>query len=701
MSKFAAALTLIPFLLAAPLPAQKKATAKPKPPAAAKPTPLVPLNPQERAQQLLNRFTFGPRPGDLEQVLAITPDKWFEQQLNPTGIPDPILDKRLNDYPTLNMPPDQALLVFPDRGAIQQVAEGKRPYPPDPSLAAMYEVQVYKYNSDLDAKKINANGQPNITPPTEAEAAAQKKTDQVTAARIAGDLFTLPKNQRMAALIKLPVPDRIAFTSYVAGDQKNLLLNDFNPREREIFNAMASNIGASYQIINELSQAKFLRAILSERQLQEVMTDFWFNHFNIYIGKDSDQWYTTSYERDAIRKHALGKFRELLIATATSPAMMVYLDNWLSIGPDSIANGVNPANPNSKKGNRGLNENYGREVMELHTVGVDGGYTQADVTALSAILTGWTVDRPNQGGPFTFDPKKHEPGPKQWLGHTIASDPSLPPNSPAAGQAATHEGLEALTLLAADPHTAHFISYKLAQRFVADDPPPTLVDRMAATYLSTDGDIKAILRTLVQSPEFNSKKYFRNKVKTPMEFVASAFRTTATDPANPGALVNTLNTMGMRLYFALPPTGYYITADHWMNSTALVDRLNFAYALTGSKFANQKFDSAHVLALGLMAQPASPAANQTAVANAPRAKYSEALLTTELSTNLPNQPPPNATGQDIALHVLESALIGGDVSTQTNQLIRKQIADLPAANSTETLNLLTALVMGSPEFQLR
>src|SRR6266851_1350046 len=373
MRKFAA-LTLIPLLLAAPLHAQKKAATKPKPPAIAKPAPLVPLNPQERAQQLLNRFTFGPRPGDLEQVLVITPEKWFEQQLNPASIPDPVLDKRLNDYPTLNLQSDQALLVFPDHGAIQQVAEGKRPYPADPNLAAMYEVQVYKYNTDLDAKKINANGQPNITPPTEAEAAAQKKADQETAAHIAGDLFTLPKNQRMAALIKLPVPDRIAFTTYVAGDQKNLFLNDFNPREREI-----------------------------------------------YIGKDSDQWYTTSYERDAIRKHALGKFRDLLIATATSPAMMVYLDNWLSIGPDSIANGVNHANPNSKKGNRGLNENYGREVMELHTVGVDSGYTQADVTALSAILTGWTVDRPNQGGPFTFDPKKHEPGPKQWLGHTIGA----------------------------------------------------------------------------------------------------------------------------------------------------------------------------------------------------------------------------------------------------------------------------------------
>ena len=268
----------------------------------------------------------------------------------------------------------------------------------------------------------------------------------------------------MSTLIQLPVADRIAFTTYVAGDQKNLLLSQFNPREREIFNGMAAQHRLHLPVVNELSQAKMLRAILSERQLQEVMTDFWFNHFNINIGKDSDQWYTTSYERDAIRRHALGKFRDLLLATATSPAMMVYLDNWQSIGPDSIANGVNPANPNSKKGNRGLNENYGREVMELHTLGVDGGYTQADVTALSAILTGWTVDRPNQGGPFTFDPKKHEPGPKQWLGHTIAATELGAPR-PDSGtwvstnaQVAMNEGVEALTILAASPKTAHFIS---------------------------------------------------------------------------------------------------------------------------------------------------------------------------------------------------------------------------------------------------
>ncbi len=678
--------------------AATKSSAKPKLPIPAKNAPLTPLSQHERAVQLLSRFTFGPRPGDVERVLAQGPDKWVEQQLNPATIPDDALSRRLNDYPTLNMSPEQALTIFPDRGMIQQVAEGRRPYPADPQLAALYEVQVFKYNQDLDTKKINADGKPNIAPPSDSQVAERKKQDQATAARIAGDLFSLPKNQRMAVLIKLSVPERIAFTTYVGGDQKNLLLADFSPRERETFYGMNSNIGASYQIINELSQAKLVRAVLSERQLQEVMTDFWFNHFNIYIAKDSDQWYTTSYERDAIRKNALGKFRDLLLATAQSPAMMVYLDNWLSIGPDSIANGVNPANPNSKKGARGLNENYGREVMELHTVGVNGGYSQADVTALAAILTGWGVDRPNQGGPFLFDPKKHEPGPKQWFGQTIQGVPASPnPNNDGM-----KEGLEALRVLAASPQTAHFISYKLAQRFVADEPPAALVDRMAATYISTEGDIKAILRTLVQSPEFNSKKYFRNKVKTPMEFIASAFRTTATDPVNPGALVQTLKTMGMPLYYALPPTGYYITADQWMNSTALVDRLNFSYQLTSNKYANQKFNSSRVLALGLMSQPAAaPASAQMSEPErANRARFAEAYLTTQVS-NAASQPPPDAAGADVALHVLETTLIGGEVSLQTNQLIHKQINQIRAANSSDTLNLLTALVMGSPEFQLR
>jgi hypothetical protein len=206
MRAFLSALVLL--TADAPMYAQKK-IAKPEPPGTTKPVPLVPLTQRERTQQLLNRFTFGPRPGELEQVLAITPERWFEQQLNPASIPDPIVDKRLSEYTTLNLQPEQALQLFPDRFTISQVADGRHPYPNDPLLIAMYEVQVYKFNKNIDTHKLKADGQFVIPPPTEAEAAAQKKSDQETAARIAGELFALPKNQRMAALIKLPLPDRI------------------------------------------------------------------------------------------------------------------------------------------------------------------------------------------------------------------------------------------------------------------------------------------------------------------------------------------------------------------------------------------------------------------------------------------------------------------------------------------------------------
>jgi uncharacterized protein (DUF1800 family) len=692
----------------------KVVTAKAKPVVAkAKTAPLVRLNDHERAQQMLNRFTFGPRPGEVNRVAAMGGGQWFEQQLQPETIPDKALDRRLQDFPTLSMTPDRALLQLPDRGEIERVAKGQVPYPADPVLAAMYEVLVFKQEDDKAKTKVDASGK-KAYDPSDAELAAQKKAQQADAARVAGVLFSLPKAQRMGALTKMPVADRIAFTGNLAGDQRTLLLNDFTPREREIFQGMASGPGgAAYQIGQELSQAKFVRAVLSERQLQEVMADFWFNHFNVFVGKDADQWYTTSYDRDAIRANALGKFRDLLMATAKSPAMSIYLDNWLSIGPDSIANGG--SKPGAKKGNKGLNENYGREVMELHTVGVNGGYTQADVTALANVLTGWGVDRPYGGaGGFVFDPKKHEPGVKQWFGHAIGS-PAVPvasgqvaarggdpavgggmmgdmtmgggaaakpgsANGPVANDPGMMEGVQALTILAASPKTAHFISWKIAQRFVADDPPPALVDRMAATYMKTDGDIKAILRTLVESPEFNSTKYFRNKVKTPVEYLASAFRTTATDPSNPLALVNASRTMGMPVFYALPPTGYYITAEQWMNTSALVDRLNFAYKLTNNQFGGQKFDAPHVLALGLMTQPAATAKVQAAA-------YTPGAAPTE--------------GMDVVLKVLESTMIGGGVSAQTNQLIHKQVDGQTALGAGDRLNLLTALVMGAPEFQLR
>jgi uncharacterized protein (DUF1800 family) len=699
----------------------KTATAKtPAKSAATKTEVLVPLTERERAEQLLNRFTFGARPGDEDRVLTMGADKWFEQQLNPDTIANAALDQRMKDFPTLNMTAEQALTVFPSRETMKQVATGVRPMPTDPLLAAEYEVLEAKFNQELRKP--------------DAELAAVKAQGQATAMRIAGEMFSLAKNQRMAALMKMPVEDRIALTSYVGGDQKTQLLADFTPREREMFLAMAANVGASYQIGQELAQAKMVRAILSERQLQEVMTDFWFNHFNVDISKEADQWYTTSYERDVIRKNALGKFGDLLLATAQSPAMMVYLDNWQSIGPDSLANGVNPMNPRSaaqttRPGNKGLNENYGREVMELHTVGVDGGYTQADVTNLAAILTGWTVDRPNLGGGFQFDARRHEPGTKTWMGHTVGYGPpfviqgtnakaalvaarTVPPldddaamgtngmgmemgagaeqkamvTANALGNEGMKEGVEALNLLAHSPQTAHFISWKIAQRFVADDPPPALVDRMAKTFLASDGDIKAVLRTLAASPEFNSKKYFRNKVKTPMEFLTSAYRSTLTEPTNPQPLVNQMKQMGMELYHALPPTGYAITSDRWMNTNALVDRLNFAVQLTYNRLPEQKFDGSKVVALGVLSEQQPPALAE------------------------------KQAGTDAALRLLESTMIAGEVSAKTNELMHTQIAQWTAnpqaggaaaqggvqgAGPDELLNRMAALVMGSPEFQMR
>jgi uncharacterized protein (DUF1800 family) len=713
------------FALKSRVPAAKPAT---------KAVVLTPLTPRERVQQVLDRFTFGPRPGDVDRVLTLGEDKWLAVQMDPASIKDGATDKRLGDYPTLTMSVPQMMQVFPDRGQVGPVADGKVPYPADPLLNAVFEVQVFKLEQEKDKKK--ADGSIDVKKePTDEEKAAQKKVDQATASRIAGELFALPKAQRLAALIKMPVEDRIAFTGpgNLTGDQRNALLADFTPREREAFDAMSGQVNSAYYAGNELAQARIVRDIMTERQLQEVMTDFWFNHFNVFMPKDSDEFYTTSYERDVIRKNALGSFHDLLLATAESPAMMVYLDNYLSIGPDSLANGVDPRNPNSKKGSKGLNENYGREVMELHTVGVNGGYTQTDVTTLAAILTGWGVDRANQGGGFLFDPKRHEPGPKTWFGYVIddngnvtpapvspvvakkngdvAAGPSGPtwgPSKEIATDASVKQGIAALTILASSPKTAHFICSLLAQHFVADDPPQALVDRLTKVYLSSNGDIKTILRTLIASPEFNSRQYFRNKVKTPVEFVASAFRSTSTEPSNPGALVNTIKTMGMPLYYALPPTGYYLTADQWMNSSALVDRLNFAYQLTNGKFGNQKFDAPKLLAMGLLmptgagnfaGMTAGPKATNAVVSPAPAKLMGVAAVT-------PNQPAEVHTattpGAEVALHVLEATMIGSAVSAQTNQLIDKQLEQQPANTSpTDTLNLLTALVMGSPEFQLR
>ena len=350
----------------------------------------------------------------------------------------------------------------------------------------------------------------------------------------------------------------------------------------------------------EEMQVRLVRDIYSERQLEAVMTDFWLNHFNVYVRKNQNEPYLIpAFERETIRPHALGKFEDLLVATAKSPAMQMYLDNWQSIGPDSKAARQGPAfaarqfaNPQARAAlkDRGLNENYGRELMELHTLGVNGGYTQADVTQVAKVFTGWTIDQPARGGAFQFDESKHEPGTKIVLGQTIREN-------------GMNEGLQVLHMLATSPATAKFISTKLAVRFVSDDPPPALVDRMAETFLASGGDIKAVLRTMFESPEFWAPAAERAKVKTPLEFVVSAVRASGATVNNAQGLVQALDRLGMPLYGMQTPNGYSWMSEPWVSTGALVNRMNFALVMAGDKLPGVRTDWTKLLgssSMGLM-----------------------------------------------------------------------------------------------------
>jgi uncharacterized protein (DUF1800 family) len=317
------------------------------------------------------------------------------------------------------------------------------------------------------------------------------------------------------------------------------------------------------RVSRQAAEARLLRAVESPRQLEEVMVDFWYNHFNVFAGKGIDRALVTSYERDAIRPYALGSFRALLGATAKHPAMLFYLDNVVSSAP----------RPDAKGKARGLNENYARELMELHTLGADGGYTQRDVTELARMLTGWTFDQKRlarTGETFRFDAGRHDTGAKTWLGHAIAP----------AGQ---QEGEYALDVLALHPATAHHVSRELAQYFVSDAPPPALVDRMAATWIASQGDIRAVLATLFASREFMDAGTAGAKFKTPYQFVVSAVRASGVPVANVGPLVNTMSQLGMPLYGCQTPDGYKNTQDAWLNPDALTRRIAFATALAGGK----------------------------------------------------------------------------------------------------------------------
>jgi uncharacterized protein (DUF1800 family) len=409
------------------------------------------------------------------------------------------------------------------------------------------------------------------------------------------------------------------------------------------------------RVTREEAEARLVRAIESPRQLEEVMVDFWFNHFNVFAGKGIDRALVASYERDVIRPYALGSFRTLLGATARHPAMLFYLDNVVSSTP----------RPNAKGKAQGLNENYARELMELHTLGVDGGYTQRDVTELARMLTGWTFDQRRlvrAGETFRFDAARHDQGAKTWLGREIA------PN----GQG---EGELALDVLAMHPATARHVSFQLAQYFVSDAPPPALVDRMSRAWLASQGDIRTVLKTLFSSSEFMDSAAAGAKFKTPYQFVVSAARAVDAPLANVGPLVNTMSQLGMPLYGCQTPDGYKNTQDAWLNPDALTRRIAFATALAQGR-----------LPRAARPVPASPAPE--AMQNLAGSDASAAML-------MPQSPPPPPVSPPAAPPApVDPARLQATLAGALSPATRDTVARHPD-------NLRAAMLLGSPDFMQR
>ena len=538
-------------------------------------TPVFAAKTSDEPQILhaLNRLTWGPRPRDVDAVSKVGLSHWIDQQLHPETITEnPTLLEKLATLDTLNLSQTELAARYPSPQAIRAMAEGRTPWPTDLQTRAV----VQRMAERQKAKKAGKDS--NITVPRRA--------------------LTEKPEEFVATLEAMTTEERIATLQGLTEGALRRLYPVASPglrRRIQMFN------GPKQVVSQDLVQARLVRAVYSNRQLEDVLADFWFNHFNVYLDKGADRFLVTAYERDVIRPRVLGKFHDLLLATAQSPAMLFYLDNWQSTGPG--------AKPKGKRA--GLNENYGRELMELHTLGVDGGYTQQDVTEVARCFTGWTIRDVKSGGEFFFNPRTHDIGEKHVLGFTIA------------GGGGMQDGLKVLDILARQPSTARFISRKLAERFVADDPPAALLDRMAKAFLVSDGDLRVVMTTMIAAPEFRDPANFRTRVKSPLELVASAIRATGADIDYALSLATTLTQMGEPLYRKVEPTGYPNRGVEWMNSASLVARMNFAGALTSGSLAGVTLDAKSLpdtdneLARALLGGPASAATRAAILSSRP------------------------------------------------------------------------------------
>jgi len=552
----------------------------------------------------LNRLTFGARPGDAEEVRRVGVAKWIELQLHPDRIPqNPALDAKLKPLETLRM----------------DVAEIVKKYTPEPQQPFMMQPMMNRLLPQEDMRKVQNGTAEERTavlkaldpekrrqvlatlPPNVLEYTPEYKKEGEEARKMQQEEFQKQNRLRNPQLNDLLNPDQMevarsgnkeqltALFAYLDPDKRSLVASVLPPQSLAAMPELRREgqfRRTPRQVASEdLKEAKVFRALYSNRQLEEVLVDFWVNHFNVDQDKNVAQMQNQvhlligSYERDAIRPHVLGHFKDLLVATARHPAMLYYLDNWESVAPAAFD--VGPFAPNRGTVNgmantiipsalarqaHGLNENYGREVMELHTLGVNGGYTQEDVIAVARCFTGWTIRNPTNPE-FLFAPFMHDFGEKTVLGHKIAAG---------GGE---QDGLQAIDILAHHPSTAKFISRELAQRFVTDDPPQALVDRMAQTFTKTDGDLRAVLETLFTSPEFFSEGAWQAKVKSPFEMVVSAVRALGGEAGDAFTLVQKIADLGEPLYNKLEPNGYPNTGEAWLSTVGVMGRMNFSAAL--------------------------------------------------------------------------------------------------------------------------
>ncbi len=770
-------------------------TGSPEPRLPKRPERQAPLTQQERVLHALNRFTFGPRPGEVEAVEKMGLQNWFLQQLQPEKIDDSAFEQRMNEYPALRLSQDELMKRFPSQQMIRMADKRDVAIPRGKVEHALFADARYEYDQKqtelkeqaLNGAKPGQPGQPNqqqnqqqatvqspaATPQSDQQAktalarrqemaglnalsdeeppqqpnkrpapqndmeasmgmagggaadmngAANGNTPQGSQLLSNGEIATqpldlnkkgkpkmkdladpspeevqavlaLPPEQRVERLVEMKPDEMLSFKAGLKPQQKVLLVEGMTPEDEEVAGEF---ITAPERVVgSEILEERLERDVFSERQLQAVMTDFWLNHFSVYLRKNANEpYYLPAYERDVILPNSLGRFENLLVAVAQSPAMLMYLDNWESVGPNSVqalrAQRAEFMRPNAKKQQpKGINENYGRELMELHTLGVNGGYTQQDVIEVSKCFTGWTIDKPFQGGGAFYDDARHEPGTKIVLGHKIKEN----------GQ---KEGLEVLHILATSPATAHFISEKLAVRFVSDDPPPALVNRMAAAFLKTDGNIKAVLLTMYRSPEFWSPQVYRAKLKTPVEFMASALRASGADVKSPLPLVQAMDRLGMPIYGMLTPQGYSWKADEWVSSNALISRMNFALVLSSNRVGGTQTDWPTLLgaADGAPVTPDVETENKLEIAllGEPASDRTRSTVLAQFGDPTAQQ---SAEEAFKAKPVMETETMMVPANGRFNPNPKRPGKDRPVIVQASPLDTMAGLLLGSPEFQRR